>query len=72
MIKWGIFHSTSSNRAVVVTGAKGSNRITLNKTTIYQLSCRETLKIGQVTNSLTIRKRGVHVNLFYQILKLLD
>ena len=29
LIKWGIFHSISSNRAVVLTGAKGSNRITL-------------------------------------------
>ena len=25
----GIFHSTGSNRAVILTGAKGSNRITL-------------------------------------------
>ena len=29
LIKWGIFHSASSNRAVVLTGANGSNRITL-------------------------------------------
>ena len=31
LIKWGILHSTGSNRAVVLTGAKGSNRITLSK-----------------------------------------
>ena len=30
MIKSSIFHSTGSNKAVVLTGAKGSNRITLN------------------------------------------
>ena len=28
-MKWDIFHSTGSNRAVILTGAKGSNRITL-------------------------------------------
>ena len=30
LIKSGIFHSIGSNRIVVLTGAKGSNRITLN------------------------------------------
>ena len=29
LIKSGIFHSIGSNRTVVLTGAKGSNRITL-------------------------------------------
>ena len=29
LIKLGILHSTGSNRAVVLTGDKGSNRITL-------------------------------------------
>ena len=29
LIKSGIFHSTGSKRTVVLTGAKGSNRITL-------------------------------------------
>ena len=29
LIKSGIFHSTGSNRTVVLTGAEGSNRITL-------------------------------------------
>ena len=27
LIKWGVFHSTGSNRAIVLTGAKGSDRI---------------------------------------------
>ena len=31
LIKSGIFHSIGSNRTVVLTGAKGSNRITLKK-----------------------------------------
>ena len=30
LIKSGIFHSAGSNRTVVLTGAKGPNRITLN------------------------------------------
>ena len=30
LIKSGIFHSIGSNRTVVLTGAKGSNRITLS------------------------------------------
>ena len=30
-IKWGIFHSTGSDRAVVLTGIKWSNQITLIK-----------------------------------------
>ena len=32
LIKSGIFHSIGSNRTVVLTGAKGSNRITLKRT----------------------------------------
>ena len=31
LIKLGIFHSIGSNRAIVLTGAKGSNRITLRR-----------------------------------------
>ena len=36
LIKWGIFHSTGSNRAVILTGAKGSNRITLMQRVLNQ------------------------------------
>ena len=42
LIKSGIFHSIGSNRNVVLTGAKGSNRITLN-TFFSQTNILETL-----------------------------
>ena len=38
LIKSGIFHSIGSNRTVVLTGAKGSNRITLTHSNRCMLS----------------------------------